>query len=271
LVALIPSTGQELWRYAFPYSTSTGASPVVCDNIVYCSAAYNIGAAGVRISKAGDGLAASEVWRKSRQLMNHWATPVYHEGYLYGLYGHGAYGDAPLKCVQASTGKEMWSQPGFGLGGVLRVGEHLLVLSDFGDLVLVKASPTAYSESARFNAVAGKCWNLAAISQGRIYARSTQEAVCLDVAEESGAPLQLAAEFASPDGIRLVVRATDGSAIQPSRTNNIQILTSSQPDADLAQWSLVPVSWDLTNGILLMHEAGCTNWLQRFYLSRENP
>jgi outer membrane protein assembly factor BamB len=45
----------------------------------------------------------------------------------------------------------------------------------------VEASPAAYREKARAKAVAGKCWNHAAVANGRIYARSTTEAVCLDV------------------------------------------------------------------------------------------
>jgi outer membrane protein assembly factor BamB len=47
---------------------------------------------------------------------------------------------------------------------------------------LVKATPASYTEVARNHALAGKCWNSASISNGRIYARSTKEGVCLDVA-----------------------------------------------------------------------------------------
>jgi hypothetical protein len=53
-------------------------------------------------------------------------------------------------------------------------------LSDAGDLVLVKATPAAYTEEARCHVLAGKCWNYASISNGRIYARSTKEGVSLD-------------------------------------------------------------------------------------------
>jgi hypothetical protein len=57
----------------------------------------------------------------------------------------------------------------------------VLVLSDAGDLVLVKASPQAFAEVGRSHVLAGKCWNVAAVSSGRIYARSTKEGVSLDV------------------------------------------------------------------------------------------
>jgi outer membrane protein assembly factor BamB len=54
-------------------------------------------------------------------------------------------------------------------------------LSDAGDLVLVKATPAQYTEVARSHVLAGKCWNGVGISNGRVYARSTKEGVCLDV------------------------------------------------------------------------------------------
>jgi outer membrane protein assembly factor BamB len=61
------------------------------------------------------------------------------------------------------------------------VDGNVLVLSDAGDLVLVKAAPDAYTEVARTHVLAGKCWNYAAVSDGHVYARSTKEGVCLDV------------------------------------------------------------------------------------------
>jgi outer membrane protein assembly factor BamB len=45
----------------------------------------------------------------------------------------------------------------------------------------VKATPTEFTEVARSNILAGKCWNAPAVSNGRIYARSTKEGVCLDL------------------------------------------------------------------------------------------
>jgi outer membrane protein assembly factor BamB len=81
-----------------------------------------------------------------------------------------------------STGKVLWSQEGFGPGGLTLVDGHVMVLSDAGDLVMVKATPDAYTETARSHILAGKCWNVAAISDGEVFARSTKEGVCLKVA-----------------------------------------------------------------------------------------
>ncbi len=181
LVAVVPQTGAVLWRHPFKFSVATAISPVVCGDIVYCSAAYGIGSSACRISKTANGFAATQLWyQPASVLASHWSTPVCANGCLYGLFGQAKFGQAPLKCVEMATGRVLWSHDGFGPGGCTLVNGHVLVLSDAGDLVLVKATPTAYTEVARSHVLAGKCWNYASISNGRIYARSTKEGVSLE-------------------------------------------------------------------------------------------
>jgi outer membrane protein assembly factor BamB len=104
------------------------------------------------------------------------------DGYLYGMFSFKKYGVGPLKCVELATGKVVWEQPGFGAGNVILVGDKLVALADNGTLVVAEATPAAYKEVSRTKAVAGKCWSTPALSDGRIYVRSTKEGACLDVA-----------------------------------------------------------------------------------------
>lgn len=187
LLAVEPKTGAELWRYTFPFRVSTAASPVVADDIVYCSAGYGVGAGACKVTKEGDKFTAAEIYRKpgDKPLANHWSTPVLKDGNLYGLFQFKEYGSGPLKCVDVKTGEVKWEKAGFGPGQVILVGSNVLVLSDAGELVLVKASADSYQEVARAKVLEGKCWTTPVISNGRIYARSTTEAVCLDVSPKS--------------------------------------------------------------------------------------
>jgi outer membrane protein assembly factor BamB len=188
LVSVQPQTGEVLWRFKFPYSTSTAASPIAAGDIVYCSAGYGVGAAAAKITKAGGEWTATELWRSpGNNICNHWSTPVHHDGYLYGLFSFKKFKTGPLKCVELATGKEMWSEPDFGAGNLILVDGHLLVLGDQGQLVLVEPSPSAYKEIARTKALDGKCWSTPVVSNGRIYARSVKEAVCLDVSAKTAA------------------------------------------------------------------------------------
>jgi outer membrane protein assembly factor BamB len=182
LVACETTTGKELWRYAVPFSTSTAASPVVSGDIVYCSAGYSKnGGTACKIAKLGTQLTATKMWYTEKKNINHWSTPVCKDGYLYGLFGFKQFKTEPLKCVEIATGKEMWSQDGFGQGGVQLVGDHLVVQGDEGQIVLVDAAPQGYHEVGKTQPLQGKCWNMPVVSDGKLYARSITEAVCLDV------------------------------------------------------------------------------------------
>lgn len=181
LVSVVPGTGAVLWRYNFPYQTSTAAAPVVGGDIVFCSAGYGVGAAAVKITREGTSFKATELWRKSNQLINHWSTSVYRDGHIYGLFGFKKWEEVPLKCIELATGEEKWSKDGFGQGGTVLVDGSLVTLAENGDLVVVEATPRSYNETARNKVVTGKCWNNVAVANGRIYARSTKEGVCLDV------------------------------------------------------------------------------------------
>ncbi|MEO7317887.1 MAG: PQQ-binding-like beta-propeller repeat protein [Chthoniobacteraceae bacterium] len=183
LLAVEPKTGRELWRYNFNYSTSTAASPVIAGDIVYCSAGYGIGAGAVRLTKSGDAFTATEIYRMrgDKPLANHWSTPVAKQGHLYGLFQFKEYGSGPMKCIDVVNGTVKWEQPGFGPGQVILAGDQVIALSDAGELVLIDAKPDAYKELARADVLDGKCWSTPVLANGRIFARSTKEAVCLDV------------------------------------------------------------------------------------------
>lgn len=184
LVSVAPKDGKLLWKFPYPYKTATAASPVVCGDIVYCSAAYEVGGGACKITRQGLVFTAKPLWQTpgNNEVANHWSTPVCSkDGYLYGMYGHGKQNTGPLKCVEIATGKVKWVQPGFGQGNAIAAGGKILALADSGFLVVVEPIPTAYKELARYKAVAGKCWSTPAVSNGCIYVRSTEEGTCLNV------------------------------------------------------------------------------------------
>jgi outer membrane protein assembly factor BamB len=180
LVSVDPKSGRELWRQAFPFKVSTAASPVVADDMIYCSAGYGVGAGLYKISRKGTLFSSSEIWRKKNDMFNHWSTPLYHDGHLYGMFSFKKYGNGPLQCIELKSGKIKWSEDGYGPGNVILAGDHLIALADDGVLSLVKATPSQYTELARRKVLNGKCWSTPILSNGMVLARSTAEAVCLE-------------------------------------------------------------------------------------------
>jgi hypothetical protein len=183
LTAVEPKTLRQLWHADFPFNVSTAASPVVADDVVYCSAGYNVGAAAFKISKAGAAWKAEQIMRTpgDQKLANHWSTPVLYQGHLYGMFQFKKYGSGPVKAVKLPDGEIRWEKEGFGPGQVVLAGGKILALSDTGELVAAAADPTAYKELARAKVLSGKCWTTPVVSNGLVFARSTKEAVCVDL------------------------------------------------------------------------------------------
>ncbi|MCL2648811.1 MAG: PQQ-binding-like beta-propeller repeat protein [Phycisphaerales bacterium] len=181
LVSVAPKTGETLWTFPHPYKTSTAASPVVGGkngDIVYCSADYEVGAAAWRISKNGDKWSATQLWKTENKNVNHWTTPVYRDGYLYSLVGKNSLktsDNGDLACLDIETGKTMWTKQAGSQGGIILVGDKLLIQTPRGDLLQVAASPDAYKELGRQNILKGKNWNAPSYANGLVFMRNTVE------------------------------------------------------------------------------------------------
>ena len=183
LVSVEIKTGKILWKQPFKFAVSTAASPIVDGDIVFCSAGYGVGGGAYRIAKKKDAWSSDEIWRipGNAHVANHWSTPVLKDGHLYGMFSFKKYGDGPLKCVEIATGKIKWEQEGFGAGNVVRVGDNILALTDFGSLILVSGSPEKYQELSRSKAITGKCWSTPTVANGHIFVRSTTEGAAFKV------------------------------------------------------------------------------------------
>lgn len=183
LVALDPADGRELWHFPFPYRTATGASPVVWQDIVNCTAGYGVGGGACQIVRTGDKWETKELWRSpgNRDTAAHWSTAVVHEGFLYGCYGYGEYGNGAFKCIDIRTGKVEWEKKGFGHGQVIMVGGRLVATTDAGRLILIEPTPKEYRELASAKVIEGKVWASLAYSDGQVFLRSTTQGVCLEL------------------------------------------------------------------------------------------
>jgi outer membrane protein assembly factor BamB len=178
LTSLAPADGKQLWHQDYKFNVSTAASPVVWQDIVYCSAGYGVGAGAYKITKNGSSYSSEEIWRTEGKNMNHWSTPVVKDGFLYGMFSFKEYGNGPVACVDIRTGEEKWREAGFGPGNVVLAGQDLLALSDKGELVVIEANSSGYKERSRGDVLDGKCWSTPTLADGHVYARSTKEAGC---------------------------------------------------------------------------------------------
>ncbi len=164
--------GSLLWRMDYPGNWPNVAPPLVlgADRVLF-STGYGIGSRLVRVgeaSRATGTQTASTLWESPR-LKAKFTNLVLHEGYVYGL------DDGVLVCLDPETGDRVWKRGRYGHGNILLVGDHLLVQTERGDMVLVEASPEEHRELGRFTALRGKAWNPFAFAPPYLLVRNDQE------------------------------------------------------------------------------------------------
>ena len=176
LVGLSLDRRAVLWE--FPWSTdhdASAAQPIVIgDQRVFYSSGYGTGAAVIELTKDGDRFAVREVWRNIR-MKNRQSSSVLHDGFIYGL------DEGILACLDASTGELKWKGGRYGHGQVLLAGNHLVVITEEGELVLVAATPEKLREVARVPAIDGQTWNVPAFADGILLVRNTEEMAAFDL------------------------------------------------------------------------------------------
>jgi outer membrane protein assembly factor BamB len=180
LTGVDPGTGAEQWRYG-PVKGTWGAAVadvIVRDGAVFVTTAEQFKQAG-RVA-LGPGGEAKLGWT-SRKLVPYTGGCVLVGEHLYGVAQPGI-----LKCVDWASGREKWSERGFGEYGSLIAADGKLIIqgSSGGKLAVVEATPEGYRELRSAKVFAGKPHTFTApvLANGRVYCRSyAGEVVCLQV------------------------------------------------------------------------------------------
>ena len=164
--------GTELWRH--PWKTSYGvnaATPIVEGDKLFISSGYNFGCALLQIS-----VRPARVLWQNKNMRNHVNSCVLWQSHLYG------FDEGELKCLDFKTGEVKWVQRGYGKGALMMADGKLILYSDNGKLGVAEASPAGFKELANSQVIGGKStWAAPVLASGKIYCRSLEDLVCLDV------------------------------------------------------------------------------------------
>ncbi|HET9369534.1 MAG TPA: PQQ-binding-like beta-propeller repeat protein, partial [Vicinamibacterales bacterium] len=176
LVSLAPDSGTLLWEtpWVTPYDINAAQPVVISANRVFYSSGSGVGAAVFEFSVADGRWRVQEVWRNIR-MKNQFSSSVLVDGHLYGL------DENILACVDAASGQPKWKGGRYGYGQLIRAGDRLIVQTEDGDLVLVRATPTGHQELGKFSAIPGKSWNVPSLADGILIVRNTTEMAAFDV------------------------------------------------------------------------------------------
>ena len=179
LLVLDAADGAIVHQLAWPLAGNAVhcAQPLVIDDRMLISTAYNKGAAMLRM---GTEIEPEVLW-SSRRLRNKVTGLYLHDGHVYG------FDESMLKCVDLD-GNELWRVRGLGMGALSIVGGRLLVLSSRGELVVAEAAPEEFRELSRKKVLdGGSYWTQPVLVDGRIFVRnSLGDMACLDHRGEAG-------------------------------------------------------------------------------------
>ncbi|MBT7743106.1 MAG: PQQ-binding-like beta-propeller repeat protein, partial [Opitutae bacterium] len=177
-------TGKELFfeRFRSPINASVNAAtPLLVGNTVFVTSCYDVGGAAWSLKANGaTGVGAETIWKKGGMLDGHYATPVHHDGYLYGFHGRQERGPE-LRCVSLADGSVQWSSGRMASGNLLLADGKLFVITEAGELLLVPASPKGFSVLYRQQVLGLEARAHFAISNGKLYARDKRRLVCLQL------------------------------------------------------------------------------------------
>jgi outer membrane protein assembly factor BamB len=185
LLGLSPATGAVFWKVPFRDLLSESASAPLAVGDLLIGSSVSLGSIALKRTTKDGKPAVEQLWRK-RELNCYFSTPVaVGTDHLYML--NGILSITPsitLRCVEAKTGKVLWSKPKVGKyhAALLRMGDGNLLMHDdtTGDLRLLAADPKEYRELARSKAC-GPTWAHPAVAGGMVFVRDNKELVALSL------------------------------------------------------------------------------------------
>jgi len=182
LTSYDPASGKELWDHNWEPMKDMARvvqPAVVSETDVLLGNGFKQGTRRLRLSQQSDGWSAEAVWT-TKAISPYFNDLVVHKGHLYG------FDDAFFTCVSLDEGEKRWRARGYGNGQVLLLADQdlLLILSERGEVSLVKADPEKHTVVSRFKAIEGKTWNHPVVAHGKLFVRNGEEVACFRLGTE---------------------------------------------------------------------------------------
>ncbi len=175
VVVVAPDDGRELWRH--PWETTLDANaamPIFRNNRLFISSGYDTGCALFELF-ANDGRFEAKMLWENKKMKNLFSSSILVDGFLYGFH------NTIFTCMDFETGEVKWSQRGFSKGSLLSADGKLIIYGERATLALAEISSEAYTEISSAKILDGRTWIVPTLSRGRLFVRSKEELVCLNL------------------------------------------------------------------------------------------
>jgi outer membrane protein assembly factor BamB len=157
-LSVAPADGTQLWEHSSGEPVGSIVQPGLAANGDLLIATNDVmGGLGIRriaVARGPAGWTVEERWT-SRGLKPYFNDFVVHKGHAFGFDG------SILSCIDLEDGKRLWKGGRYGQGQLVLLPDQdlLLLLSEEGELAMVRATTDQFTELARLPAIEGKTWN----------------------------------------------------------------------------------------------------------------
>jgi outer membrane protein assembly factor BamB len=181
VTAINPDNGERYWQFPLVDKLNeSSTTPVLLGDRLFASS-VTFGSVGLKLTQKEGKPAYEEEW-KNPQLTCYFATPIAVGEHYFVVTGQLLPPAAALHCVDAKTGKPVWTKTNVGKyhASLLLTRDRLLMLEEEGSLVLIETDVKQYKELARAK-VCGTTWAHPALANGRLYVRDAKELLCVEL------------------------------------------------------------------------------------------
>ncbi|WP_425616770.1 PQQ-binding-like beta-propeller repeat protein [Anatilimnocola sp. NA78] len=193
--------GKPQWSEAWkPRNMPIGvATPVIEGDRVFFTSFYD-GSLLLKLDR--ETAKAEKLWhvigrdeRNTDALHSIISTPVFENGYIYGVDSYGE-----LRCLDAKTGDRVWEnttavpKARWSTIHFVKNGDRYFLFNERGELIIAKLSPQGYDEISRAKLIeptleqlrqrGGVCWSHPGFANKCVFARNDDELVCASLAAE---------------------------------------------------------------------------------------
>ncbi|MGQ0736146.1 MAG: outer membrane protein assembly factor BamB family protein [Acidobacteriota bacterium] len=173
-IGVAPADGALLWKHEWPGDGIVQPAVIAGGDVLIGSGSglSGVGMRRVAVAHGPAGWSVQERWT-SNGLKPYFNDFVVHKGHAFGF-------DASiLACIGLEDGARKWKGGRYGHGQMVLLPDQdlLLVLSEDGELALVRAAPDRFTELARVPAIEGKTWNHPVLVGDVLLVRNGQEMV----------------------------------------------------------------------------------------------
>jgi len=187
IVGIAAKDGALLWQQPYPGKTAMIPTPIVKGNQIYVASGYGVGSLSFTIEPGNQiTMLYDETAGTSKVMKNHHGGVILLGDKLYG-YSDGV----GWTCQDFKTGALVWAEKkALQKGAIAYADGHFYCLEEgTGNVVLVDASPTGWSEKSRFKldpqssirSPQGHIWTHPVIANGRLYLRDQDLIFCYAV------------------------------------------------------------------------------------------